>query len=446
MRINHTPKIIENNPIPILKPFLPDISFYEVTVAFHRLLALYFMTSSSITKTLSSSDLQEEAPVIQLLSHLVLKAQQCRASDLHLEPLSNEVRVRLRIDGVLHKIQSLSKKLQEVLVSRLKIMSSSMDIAEKRLPQEGRFQFQSGEQMLDIRVSTIPTIYGESVVLRFLNRSSSLMGLAELGLEEEDQIILRKLIMHPHGLLLATGPTGSGKTTTLYACLQELNHPHCKIISVEDPIEYQLTGINQVQVLDEIGRTFSTVLRAMLRQATNKIMVGEIRDSQTAHIAMNASLTGHLIFSSLHTNDAPSAIVRLENMGIPPYLMASGLHAIIAQRLVRRLCSHCKIPSTFTKYEEIIFDLKEYSLSMSSPMKASGCSHCKGTGFLGRLGIFEILVVSDLLRQKIQQKEPIQHLREQARLDGMKTLREDGFKKVLAGLTTLEEVLKNTLW
>ncbi len=292
----------------------------------------------------------EEAPVIQLVSHLLLKAHDHRASDLHLEPLVDTVRVRFRIDGVLQEIQHLSKKLQEALVSRLKIMSSSMNIAEKRMPQEGRFKFQCGVHIFDIRISTMPTVYGESVVLRFLDRSSLLLGLSDLGLEKEDKLIFRNLICKPNGLLLVTGPTGSGKTTTLYAALQELNHADCKIITVEDQIEYQLPGINQVQIQERIGRTFSTVLRAMLRQATNKIMVGEIRDTETAQIAINASLTGHLIFSTLHTNDATSAIARLEGMGIPLFLIASGLHAVIAQRLVRCLCPHCKIPRAFTEY------------------------------------------------------------------------------------------------
>ncbi|KAB2644021.1 MAG: type II/IV secretion system protein [Verrucomicrobia bacterium] len=403
------------------------------------------MTSSSTTKTFPSSLFQGEAPVIQLLSHLILKAQESRASDLHLEPLSNAVRVRIRVDGALHEVQSLSKKLQESLVSRLKIMSASMDIAEKRLPQEGRFQFQCGIHIFDIRISTIPTIYGESVVLRFLERSSLPLGLSELGLEPEDHCILKNLIAQPYGLLLVTGPTGSGKTTTLYSCLQELNHPNQKIITVEDPIEYQLPGVNQVQVEKEIGRTFSSVLRAMLRQASNKIMIGEIRDAETARIAINASLTGHLIFSSLHTNDAPSALMRLQNLGIPPYLIAGGLRAIIAQRLVRRLCSHCKAPTDFTKYEETILGLKERSLSMCHPMKASGCSECQETGFQGRLGIFEILTISDLLRQDIHEKKTSVHLREHMRHHGIKTLREDGLKKVFSGLTTLHEILTNTL-
>ncbi|MFZ4116825.1 MAG: GspE/PulE family protein [Chthoniobacterales bacterium] len=391
-------------------------------------------------KTLSAAPIQAETPVIQLVSHLLLKAQQHRASDLHLEPLAHTVRVRCRIDGVLQEMQHLPKKLQDPIVSRLKIMSTSMNIAEKRLPQEGRFQFQYGTRPFDIRISTIPTIYGESVVLRFLDRSSVMLGLAELGLETEDQLLLKNLITQPHGLMLVTGPTGSGKTTTLYACLQELNHPDCKMITIEDPIEYQLPGVNQVQVQKEIGRTFPAVLRAMLRQSTNKMMVGEIRDLETAQIAMNASLTGHLILSTLHTNDAPSAIARLEDIGIPLFLIASGLHAIIAQRLVRRLCAHCKIPTTFTAYEKKIWGLEEKSFSSDSPMKASGCPQCDGKGFQGRFGIFEILIVNEALRHEIQRKKSTAHLREQARKHGMKTLREDGLNKVLLGLTTLEEV------
>lgn len=393
----------------------------------------------------SAQGSQEEVPIIQLVSHLLVKAQQLRASDLHFEPLAHSVCVRFRIDGVLQEIQQLPKKLQEAIVSRLKIMSASMNIAEKRLPQEGRFQFQGESHVFDIRVSTMPTIYGESVVLRLLDRSSLRLGLSDLGLEKKDQLLMENLIKQPNGLLLMTGPTGSGKTTTLYACLQELNHPNCKIITVEDPIEYQLPGINQVQIQEEIGRTFPVVLRAMLRQATNKIMVGEIRDAETAHIAINASLTGHLIFSTLHTNDAPSAITRLEDMDIPLFLIASSLHAVIAQRLVRRLCPHCKIPTTFTEYEKKVLHLREALLSSGTPMKARGCSQCHGKGFQGRLGIFEILVVTDALRHDLNQKKPIAHLRHQAQQHGMRTLREDGLNKVLAGLTTVEEVLTKTL-
>ena len=389
---------------------------------------------------------REEAPVITLLSHLLVKAHEFRASDLHLEPLPDSVRLRFRIDGVLEEIQVLPKKLQEPLVNRLKIMSGSMDIAEKRLPQEGRFQFSCGAKMFDIRISILPTVYGESVVLRFLDRSSLSLGLHELGLEKEDQNILKKLIAMPHGLLLVTGTTGSGKTTTLYACLEELKATNSKIITVEDPIEYQLPGINQVQVQKNIGRTFASVLRASLRQATNTIMVGEIRDAETAQITMNASLTGHLILSSLHTNDAPSAIMRLEDMKIPHFLITSTLHAIIAQRLVRRLCPHCKVPATFTAYEDKIFGLNEITSPINTPMKASGCAECQGKGFQGRLGIFEILLINDSLRDAIQKKQTITHLRAQARNQGMRTLRDDGLKKVLAGLTTLQEVLAQTLF
>jgi type II secretory ATPase GspE/PulE/Tfp pilus assembly ATPase PilB-like protein len=396
-------------------------------------------------KMISSPKSREEVPVVALLSHLLLKAHEFRASDLHLEPFSDSLRLRFRIDGALEEIQFLPKKLQESLVNRLKIMSGSMDIAEKRIPQEGRFAFTSGAKMLDVRISILPTVYGESIVLRFLDRSSLSLGLHELGLEKEDQNILKKLITMPHGLLLVTGPTGSGKTTTLYACLEKLKATNSKIITVEDPIEYQLPGINQVQVQKNIGRTFASVLRASLRQATNTMMVGEIRDAETAQIAINASLTGHLILSTLHTNDAPTTIMRLEDMKIPHFLITSALHAIIAQRLVRRLCPHCKVPATFTTYEKKIFSVEEIASPLNTPMKASGCSECQGKGFQGRLGIFEILLMNDYLRDAIQKKQTITHLREQARNHGMRTLREDGLKKVLAGLTTVQEVLAQTL-
>ncbi len=404
------------------------------------------MVSSPLDKKIPSlASSQEEAPVIELLTQLLLKAEEHGASDLHLEPLAGSIRVRLRVDGLLEEVENLPKKLQEVLLSRLKIMSSSMNIAEKRLPQEGRFQFQGSKRLLNIRISTIPTVYGESVVLRLLDHSSMMLGLEELGLDQEDQRLFKRLLTQPHGLLLTVGPTGSGKTTTLYACLQKLNHPSCKIITVEDPIEYQLPGIHQVQVHQRIGRTFSATLRSLLRQSTNIMMVGEIRDWETAHISMNAALTGHLVLSTLHAKDAPSTLSRLQDIGLPAFLIASGLRAIVAQRLVRKLCPDCKIPTTFSHYEKKIAHLTEKSLNSATPKKASGCSACRGRGYQGRLGIFEILILNEALRADIEQKKTIAQLRETARQAGMKTLREDGLKKVFAGLTTLEEVMKQTM-
>ena len=401
--------------------------------------------SSEPPTILVSQGLSEEAPIIQLVSLLLLKAQQSRASDLHLEPLKNGLRVRFRIDGKLQEGQLLPKKIQNAIVSRLKIMTGSMNIAEKKLPQEGRFQVKQDHQILDIRASTMPTIHGESIVLRLLDRSSRLLELSELGLEKEDLSLLTSLLHQPDGLLLVTGPTGSGKTTTLYACLNVLNTPNCKIITVEDPVEYQISGLNQVQIHEKIGMTFPVVLRAMLRQAPNKIMLGEIRDSETAHIAMNASLTGHLIFSTLHTNDAPSAVARLEDIGIPLFLIASSVRAVIAQRLVRRLCSHCKSPTILTEHERTALQFTASSDPNELFMQAIGCSHCYGKGFQGRLGIFEILVFDEFLRHQVHQKTTAAQLRHHARTRGMRTLRDDGVCKMRAGLTTAQEVISMTL-
>jgi type II secretory ATPase GspE/PulE/Tfp pilus assembly ATPase PilB-like protein len=384
----------------------------------------------------------EEAPLIQLVSQLLLKAHEMGASDVHLEPLQTIFRIRFRIDGVLQEVQQLPKKLERAVISRLKIMTSSMNIAEKRLPQDGRFHFHSGEISLDIRAATMPTLHGESMVLRLLNPTSHLLDLSQLGLESGDQLIFKKILQQPDGLVLITGPTGSGKTTTLYSCLKELQQSACKIITVEDPIEYRLHGINQVQTKEEIGLTFPRVLRAILRQAPNKIIVGEIRDRETAQIAMNASLTGHLILSTLHANDAPSAIARLADMEIAPFLIASGLRAIIAQRLVRRLCFYCKEPTVLSEYEKKALQLDEKIFAV---MKAVGCSKCHGKGFRGRLGIFEILLIDGKFRHLIHQQAPTSELRNYARGEGMHSLREDGLRKMEAGLTTAQEVISSAL-
>ena len=368
--------------------------------------------------TLAASS-NNDASIIALVDHLLTRAHQSGASDLHMEPLAATLRVRFRRDGLLHEGEQLPKKCHAALLSRFKIMTQSMDIAEKRLPQEGRFQTILEQQQIDVRVATMPTLHGESMVLRLLNPSAFAQGLSELGLEKEDQIIFQKLLEYPDGFILVTGPTGSGKTTTLYACLNELVRHHFKIMTVEDPVEYRIPGVNQVQVHEEIGMTFSAVLRSMLRQATNKIMVGEIRDRETAACVMNASLTGHLVFSTLHTNDAPSAIARLITMGVPSFMLASSLRAVIAQRLVRRLCIYCK------------------------EKNRSACAHCHGRGFHGRVGIFEILVLDETLRHQIHHHATTEELRSSARGRGMKTLREDGLRKVLAGLTTAEEILRH---
>jgi type IV pilus assembly protein PilB len=388
---------------------------------------------------------EADAPIIRLVSMLIIEAHRTGASDIHLEPLDKKFRVRFRIDGVLQEMQSPSKRLQSAIVSRLKIMTGSMSIAEKRLPQDGRIQVKIKKKSLDLRVSTIPTNHGESVVMRLLDRSSLMFGLPELGFFHDDQETFERLIQLPDGIVLVTGPTGSGKTSTLYACLNDVNKPDRKIITVEEPIEYQMTGINQVQVNSEIGMTFPAALRSILRQAPNIIMIGEIRDLETASIATNASLTGHLVFSTLHTNDAPSAVARLIDIGVQPFLVASSLRAVMAQRLVRRICPHCKQPAELSESEMRALRIEPGQLRDAQMMKGKGCRQCRGTGYKGRIGIFEIFVLDDEVRHMINKRCSTLNLRQRVRALGMRTLREDGIRKVLAGLTTADEVISTTI-
>lgn len=387
----------------------------------------------------------DDAPIIRLVSSLLLEAQNSRASDIHIEPLEKRLRVRLRIDGNLQEVQSPPKKLQGAIISRLKIMTGSMSIAEKRVPQDGRIQIKVGEKTVDLRVSTVPTVHGESVVMRILDKSSLMLGLPELGFLSDDQALFERLVQMPDGIILVTGPTGSGKTTTLYACLNYMNKPDRKIITVEEPVEYQMGGINQVQVNSEIGMTFPAALRSMLRQAPNIIMVGEIRDKETAEIAINASLTGHLVLSTLHTNDAPSAVARLVDIGVQPFLVSSALRAVMAQRLVRKLCNNCKQPAVLSEYEATALNLDASQIAKATPMRPVGCDKCRGKGFRGRMGIFEIFVVDDEMRQMINRNATTLQLRHRTRELGMRTLREDGIRKVLSGLTTAEEVISSTM-
>jgi type II secretion system protein E len=388
---------------------------------------------------------EADAPIIRLVSMLIIEAHRAGASDIHLEPLDKKFRVRFRIDGVLQEMQSPPKRLQSAIVSRLKIMTGSMSIAEKRLPQDGRIQVKIKKKPLDLRVSTIPTNHGESVVMRLLDKSSLTLGLPELGFLSDDQETFERLIQLPDGIVLVTGPTGSGKTSTLYACLNYVNKPDRKIITVEEPIEYQMTGINQVQVNPEIGMTFPAALRSILRQAPNIIMIGEIRDLETASIATNASLTGHLVFSTLHTNDAPSAIARLIDIGVQPFLVASSLRAIMAQRLVRRICPHCRQPAELSETEMRALRIESGQLQDAQVMLGKGCEQCRGTGYKGRMGIFEIFVLDDEVRHMINRRSSTLNLRQRARELGMRTLREDGIRKVLTGLTTAEEVISITM-
>ncbi|MFZ1221337.1 MAG: ATPase, T2SS/T4P/T4SS family [Chthoniobacterales bacterium] len=386
-----------------------------------------------------------DAPIIRLVSMLLGEAHRLGASDVHLEPLDKKFRVRFRIDGVLQEMQAPPKRLQSAIVSRLKIMTGSMSIDEKRLPQDGRIQVKIARKPIDLRVSTIPTNHGESIVMRLLDKSNLMLGLPELGFFPDDQKTFERLIRLPDGILLVTGPTGSGKTSTLYSCLNSINKPDRKIITVEDPVEYQITGINQVSVNADVGMTFPVALRSILRQAPNVIMIGEIRDLETATIATNASLTGHLVFSTLHTNDATSAVARLVDIGVQPFLVASSVRAIMAQRLVRRLCSKCKQPGELTETELRGLNLEPAQKRGTEVMKPVGCEECRQTGYRGRLGIFEIFVFDDNVRHMINDRCSTLLLRQRARASGMRTLREDGMRKVLAGLTSAEEVISITL-
>jgi type IV pilus assembly protein PilB len=388
---------------------------------------------------------EADAPIIRLVSMLIIEAHKLGASDIHLEPLDKKFRVRFRIDGVLQEMQAPPKRLQSAIISRLKIMTGSMSIAEKRLPQDGRIQVKIKKKPIDLRVSTIPTNHGESIVMRVLDKSSLLLGLPELGFLSDDQEKFERLLRSPDGILLVTGPTGSGKTSTLYACLNYINKPDRKIITVEEPVEYQMTGINQVQVNNDAGMTFPIALRSILRQAPNIIMIGEIRDLETASIATNASLTGHLVFSTLHTNDAPSAVARLVDIGVQPFLVASSVHAIMAQRLVRRLCTHCKHPADLSETEMRALRIEPSQMKDAQVMKAPGCDHCRHTGYRGRMGIFEIFIIDDEVRHMINKRTSTFLLRQRARELSMRTLREDGVRKVLSGLTSAEEVISVTI-
>ena len=385
-----------------------------------------------------------DAPIIKLVNSLIVEAFKMRASDIHLEPLSKTFRVRYRIDGVLHEMKSPPKRLQAAIIARLKIQSN-MSIAEHRIPQDGRIQTSIGGKLIDLRVSCIPSNHGESVVMRILDKEGLRLGLPQLGFFTDDQQTFERLIGLPDGILLVTGPTGSGKTTTLYSVLNFINRPDRKIITVEDPVEYVMSGINQVAVNDTVGLTFAAALRSMLRQAPNVIMLGEIRDLETATIAINASLTGHLVFSTLHTNDAPSAVTRLIDIGVKPFLVASSTRALIAQRLVRKVCKKCAAPHVPSEAELRALNIGQDQAANANFMKGKGCNDCAKTGHRGRFGIFEMFVIDDEARKLIYDKVPSSVLRVRAREMGMRTLREDGSRKVLAGMTTAEEVIRATV-
>jgi type IV pilus assembly protein PilB len=386
-----------------------------------------------------------DAPIIKLVMQTLTEAFRLRASDIHIEPLETSVRIRYRLDGKLVHVDTHPKKLLPAMIARLKVMSGTMSIAEKRLPQDGRIQLKMGEKEVDLRVSSVPSNHGESIVMRILDKTALLLGLPELGFFSDDQVVFEQLLGLPDGILLVTGPTGSGKTTTLYACLNVINKPDKKIITVEDPVEYELPGINQVMVKTDIGMTFAAALRAMLRQAPNIIMIGEIRDAETANIAINASLTGHLVFSTLHTNDAPSAVARLADIGVKPFLIASAVRAVLAQRLVRKLCPLCKAPAELSEKEMRALSLDSSRMTEATIFGPVGCEKCRGNGYKGRMGIFETFLIDDEVRGMINTGLTTTQLRRRARELGMRTLREDGIRKVLSGLTSASEVVHATM-
>ena len=387
---------------------------------------------------------EEEAPIIKYVHMVISEALKRRASDIHMEPLEKRFRVRYRIDGVLHEVENPPKRLQPSIVSRIKLMSN-VSIAEKRVPQDGRININVGAKIIDLRVSTLPTAFGESIVMRILDKESLNLGLPQLGFFSDDQAAFERIIALPDGVFLVTGPTGSGKSTTLYSALNFINHPDRKIITVEDPVEYEMPGVNQVQVRRDVGMTFSAALRSMLRQAPNIIMVGEIRDKETAEIAINAALTGHMVFSTLHTNDAPSAVSRLIDIGIKPFLVAAAVRAVLAQRLVRRNCPSCRVP--FEHDEKLLNSLgiRSDQIADASFMKGEGCVKCNGTGFRGRVGIFEMFQVNEELQSMIYEDASLVALRDKAREMGMRNMREDGIRKIIGGITTPQEVLHATV-
>lgn len=387
---------------------------------------------------------EEEAPIIKYVHMVISEALKRRASDIHMEPLEKRFRVRYRIDGVLHEVENPPKRLQPSIVSRIKLMSN-VSIAEKRVPQDGRINIKVGAKVIDLRVSTLPTAFGESIVMRILDKESLRLGLPELGFFSDDQAAFERIIALPDGVFLVTGPTGSGKSTTLYSALNYINHPDRKIITVEDPVEYEMAGVNQVQVRREVGMTFSAALRSMLRQAPNIIMVGEIRDKETAEIAINAALTGHMVFSTLHTNDAPSAVSRLIDIGIKPFLVAAAVRAVLAQRLVRRNCPNCRASCEHDEKLLNSLGIRPDQMSDASFMKGKGCLKCNGTGFRGRVGIFEMFNVNEELQSMIYEEASLVALRDKAREMGMRNMREDGIRKVIAGVTTPQEVLHATV-
>jgi general secretion pathway protein E len=389
-------------------------------------------------------DLASEAPVIRLVSLLITNALETRASDIHVEPFENRLHVRYRIDGVLHDVESPPKRLSAAVISRIKIMAN-LDIAERRLPQDGRIRLRVQGKEIDLRVSTVPTMHGESVVMRILDKGGVALDFDRLGFEEDTLKRFLDVLMQPHGILLVTGPTGSGKTTTLYTALDRLNQPDVKILTVEDPVEYQMAGINQIQVKPQIDLTFANALRSIVRQDPDVIMIGEIRDLETAQIAVQSALTGHLVLSTVHTNDAPSTMNRLLDMGVEDYLLTSTIVGILAQRLVRTLCPHCK--ESYVALPELAeqMNLRKFTKDRDITLwHAKGCNQCSHTGYTGRISILEMLPITDEIRSLVMKHATATDLRAEAIREGMVTMYEDGLRKALKGVTTFEEVLRVT--
>jgi general secretion pathway protein E/type IV pilus assembly protein PilB len=387
---------------------------------------------------------EDDAPIIRYVNSLIVDAIRRKASDIHLEPLEKRFRVRFRIDGVLQEMKGPPKRLQASVISRLKLMAE-VSLAEKRIPQDGRIQARTGGRDIDLRVSVLPTVYGESIVMRILDKEGLKLGLPELGFFADDQAKFQGLISGSDGVFLVTGPTGSGKSTTLYSALNYINKPDRKIITVEDPVEYQMAGINQVQVKRDVGMTFAAALRAMLRQAPNIVMIGEIRDLETAEIAINAALTGHMVFSTLHTNDSVSAVTRLVDIGVKPFLVSAALRGALAQRLVRRVCQSCAQPYKPTAKELYTIGMSEQDIAGATPMKGAGCPKCNERGYKGRRGVFELFVITEEVQEMIYGGASLVSLRRKAREAGMRTMREDGQRKVASGMTTIEEVMGATV-
>jgi len=420
-------------------------SDFSIDEEVHRLERDTAFTSGSDEDEIDEGEVgTESAPVVRLVNMVITEAVKLRASDIHIEPMADRIRVRYRIDGVCRERDNLPKRMQGPVINRVKIMSG-IDLAEKRLPTDGRIRRVVAGEDIDFRVSCIPSYHGEGVVLRILRPESAKMGLGTLGFEEDDYERFLRIIKRPNGIFLVTGPTGSGKTTTLYAALSELNRPDRKIITAEDPVEYNISGLNQVQVNEQIGLTFARILRAILRQSPNIILVGEIRDLDVAQVAVQAALTGHLVFSTLHTNDAPSAITRLIDMGVKPFLVASAIQAVMAQRLVRVICEECKEedPNPDPRVLRSL-GFTEEELANGKIYRGRGCAACAGTGYRGRVGIFELMTMNHALAELAMNRAPVSQIRKEAQASGMRTLLEDGRRKVLKGVTTPEDLKRVT--